>query len=415
MSLYKSIQRHIFISMLVTLFLSTSGCNISLMPKATDEDKPAATPLPENPDGPIGHEGIPSPMPIISLNVPAYYNTTGDTVKHEANDADYSTLTFISGDYPRSITYDLSQVPDAQRKDILVNIMGSGFQSVDLGANPQVPTYQLATMAEYRLEGNAAPGSTPPPETGWQTLLNVKDNYWESRQHLVINFAGNNWFRLTIVNGDGSTTKINLDIHDAGNGAEDSWLFMGDSITANCFPQKGYSISGSGQMNNFAGLVHEKMPAYFPPYINAGKGYARAGLGATSIAEALKVFPGRYVALNYGTNNLGYSLTQESLELFYSQYETMVKETVAAGKVPVIPKIMYNESEEKVLALEAKLSELKVDYPQIIEGPDLYSFFKDHYDLMDNDNIHPNRVTGEQEYIGLWADAMLKTVYGYSQ
>jgi hypothetical protein len=50
-------------------------------------------------------------------------------------------------------------------------------------------------------------------------------------------------------------------------------------------------------------------------------------------------------------------------------------------------------------------------FPQIIKGPDLWTFFKSHQNLISSDNIHPTGERGFGAYRQQWANLVLATVY----
>ena len=85
---------------------------------------------------------------------------------------------------------------------------------------------------DYTFEVNDAPGGASPPASGWTQILSIQDNRYCGRHHLV-NLNGANWFRMNVAKGsaDSMAVTFDLDIQSAPNGACDSWLFMGDSIT----------------------------------------------------------------------------------------------------------------------------------------------------------------------------------------
>ncbi len=49
-------------------------------------------------------------------------------------------------------------------------------------------------------------------------------------------------------------------------------------------------------------------------------------------------------------------------------------------------------------------------FPQIIKGPDFWTFFQKHQDLISDDDIHPTQM-GFGAYRQQWANMMLKEVY----
>ena len=85
---------------------------------------------------------------------------------------------------------------------------------------------------------------------------------------------------------------------------------------------------------------------------------------------------------------------------------------IRAGKTPVVPTIPWNRrpSADNIPALNAKLATLSAAYPQIVNGPDLWAFFRKNQSLISNDDTHPTEA-GFVAYRRLWAEAMLAGVY----
>jgi lysophospholipase L1-like esterase len=351
-----------------------------------------------------GNLGVPNPMPVISNDVPAYTNSGATT---RPNNGIYEDYCWVSAaDLPVWLAYDLSTVPGEQRGRVLVHWINDTYAYFEgVTRSPGV----------YTIDAHASDGGTTPPaadDPGWVTLAAVTEddpNIYHSRQHVVNMTYGDtvyNWIRLHVTQLCGATESlnINMDVHDAHLGYEDSWFFAGDSITAAAMRQ--HENGGT----NFAQTVNETLPGYFPAQENAGRGNWTTIDAAPYIPQWLEDFPGRYVALSYGTNDCnGGGVT---VETFYDQYESMVQSVLAAGKVPIIPTIAwYNISTNASLpSFNQALETLKTAYPQILDGPDLYTYFYNHPDLISADNLHPS-AEGRLEYRRLWAEKMVEIVY----
>jgi hypothetical protein len=177
-------------------------------------------------------------MPVISRGVPAFTNDdcNGGSSAAFANDDDYDTqwrscAASPSAARPVWLSYQLSGVPVARRGRVLVVWYN----------DPRTSPYDHTLIRDrgynipssYVLEGNAAgPGGVPTSD--WVTMVTVSGNHYHSRQHLI-DMTGFNWLRMSITASDGSPlnldVSLNLDVHDAGAGAVDDWIFFGDSIT----------------------------------------------------------------------------------------------------------------------------------------------------------------------------------------
>ncbi len=344
---------------------------------------------------------------LISRNAPAF---TSSEVRpaSDANDDSYDTA-WWAATTPAWLAYDLSRVPASRRSKVLVAWYNETFNydhTIIIG----YPAYNMPE--NYTIEVNPAPGGGHPPDTGWRTLVTVKGNHYHSRQH-VIDMTGNNWIRINVTAVDGSVEnynpEINMDVYDASYAATDDWMFFGDSITAGAMGHS--TIDG---VKAFAQLINAHTPASFPAQEGGGIAYLTSGDGAKYINRWLELFPGRYVGLSYGTND---ALGCENPHQFYNNYVTMVQATLHTGKIPVIPHIPWGRAtniQNCAPALNAEIDTLYKTFPQIIKGPDLWTFFRNHQNLISKDNIHPTEA-GEGAYRQQWADAMLKEVYTRGQ
>jgi len=215
---------------------------------------------------------------------------------------------------------------------------------------------------------------------------------------------------VSAVNGSPGNTDaaINLDVHDARFGATDSWMFYGDSITMD-----GLDHRADGSAGNFSQLIAASTTNWYPAFEDGGIGGLTSADGAAHISGWLGSFPGRFVALSYGTNDADRCT---GAQRFYASYVAMVKAVLASGKIPVVPTIPWARSANVRTcgpALNARLGSLYAAYPHVIHGPDLWSFFQRNPGLISGDGLHPT-AAGYAAYRRQWADAMHTAVYGGS-
>jgi lysophospholipase L1-like esterase len=343
-------------------------------------------------------------MPVISRDVPAFASSGNAS---DANDSDYGTY-WRSSDSRAWLAYDLSSVPVANRTAVMV-----GWYN-DPITTPYDPTVNgddaYNNLRTYTIQGNAGAGGGSPPGSGWVTLATVTNNDLHSRQHLV-DMTGDNWLRIDVTATDGSSgnndAEMEMDVHDASASSSDSWIFYGDSITEDGMPHS--PISGTGE--NFSELVNDALPAYFPAYEDGGIGGLLSADGADLVGTWLNLFPGKYVGLAYGTNDANSCIDRG---VFYSNYVTMVQAVLDNGDVPIVPTIPWARTQEVQdcgPGLNATLQELYDNFPQVVHGPDLWSFFQSHQSLISGDDLHPSEA-GYVAYRQQWADAMIANVYG---
>lgn len=351
-------------------------------------------------------------MPLISRGLPAYTNDdcSGSYPASLANDNTYDTTWQACGtpsaSSPDWLAYDLSKVPASQRGRVLLvwyNETGNYDHTV-------INDYAYNNIQDYTIDVNAAPGGgSAPPTTGWVTKVTVTGNHFHSRQH-VFDMIGYNWLRITVKAPDGSSqnygVNINMDVYDASHGTADDWIFYGGSIFADSL---GHQTAGG--IKAFQQLINAQSPIHYPVEEDGGIGYLTSSDGATYLPKWLPLFPGHFVALGYGTND---ALSCADPNTFYNNYVTMVQTILKAGKVPLVQKILWGPNSNIQLcapALNAKIDQLNQNFPQVIPGPDTWTYFKNNPSLIGTDGIHPND-QGAGALRQLWATTALTTVYG---
>ena len=341
--------------------------------------------------------------PLISHGVPVFASSQLQPAAN-ANDADYSTV--WRGSIPGWIAYDLSRVPVARRGRVIVAWFNDPITSPYDHTLVGEPAYN--SLRDYTVEANAAHGGAAAPTGGWVKLATVRDNHYHSREHLV-DLKGFRWIRVNITAGDGSPENedaaFNLDVYDASSGGRHSWLFLGDSITMDGMHHK--PIDG---VRNLSQLIAAARPRLYPAYEDGGIGFLLSSDGAARIGTWLKTFPGKYVALSYGTNDANACRPAND---FYASYATMLRAVIRVRKVPVVPTIPWARSPNVQRCgpgLNAKIRTVYRKYRQVVRGPDLWAYFKAHQALISADNLHPSS-TGYAAYRRQWAKTMLGTVY----
>jgi lysophospholipase L1-like esterase len=233
--------------------------------------------------------------------------------------------------------------------------------------------------------------------------------------------AGYNWVRFNATASDGSSGNtgiaINMDVHDASAGVSDDWMFYGDSITQDGFGHDTRLAANGTTVGTFAQLVSAQKPGYFPAYQDGGIGGLLSADGASNINTWLALFPGKYVTLNYGTNDAANASAGDPTiaQTFYNNMQTMVKAVIAAGKTPIIPTIPWARLatvQANAPVLNNQTAALEVAYPQIVKGPDLFAFFKANPGLISGDNLHPSWDNGYAAMRQQWANWAISTIGG---
>jgi hypothetical protein len=334
-----------------------------------------------------------SSMQLISRRVPAFSSNGAGMTPEARRGQDGDPLGGWSSDHvPAWIAYDLSQVPAAQRGPGLLT-----WWAIHSGSyvNPPSPPEYTALPVDYVVEVNTAPGGgSAPPSAGWTERVRVTNNLRGALEHAIA-LDGVNWIRMTVTRTTHSqgALEIDLDVYSAPNGATDSWLFMGDSIT---YMTMTYAFS------DLPRRVNALRPERWPAATDGAIGGANSGSALEVIDEAMAGFLGRFVVLAYGTNDhpTGYE----------ANMETLIRRVIAAGKVPVIPHIPWAGTTDASRLAEYRTMNQAIDalyarYPAVLRGPDLWGFFENRTDLIPIGDVHPT-AAGQAALRMQWAATM---------
>ncbi len=350
---------------------------------------------PQLPDTPVvyssGH-----PNSIISRNVPSYSSSGRAS---DGNDNYYYTE--WSGNAPAYLAYDLSSVPQSQRKQVLAAWYNIGtYDNIGQYVN------KSNEPVNYTIELNKAPGGSYPND-GWVTAAEVKNNHYSSRQH-YIDMQGYNWIRLNVTSSDGGSVKLNFDVHDASDGVSDSWIFFGDSITA------GSMVNCYG--TSFAEFMNRIDSKYYPVQQNGGIGGTLSSDGRNAIDGWLSDNPAKFVSIAYGTNDAWGN--PNNAQRYYENVKYMIDAVIAAGKTPVLPKIPYATNQDvgaNTGYYNAMIDKLYREYgDKLVHGPDFDTFFRENTQYLSGDGVHPSS-DGYEAMRKLWAETMYANVYKNSQ
>lgn len=285
--------------------------------------------------------------------------------------------------------------------------------AIDLGAGPS------RILVTFLAEGEVAhaPGRTPvdyhletsPDGATWHTALTVTGNDTNARAH-AIDFTGQAHVRLVIdrAGATGDVHLIELEAYDASRGTDDTWLFLGDSITAMAMNR--YVVP------DLATRLHAARPDHTPLVIDAAIGGSQTSFALAPDPEAngrvpldtwIARFPDvRNVVVAYGTNDAGCDPTGAGAPAFAANLGRIVDTLRAAGKRIVIPHIPWNHwsgcAGTDLVPYDAAIDALRAR--DVLAGPDLTTYFTAHPDQL-FDGVHPDDA-GVAAINQLWADAL---------
>lgn len=327
-----------------------------------------------------GFEGAPPvPMPLVSR---------GHATAASAGNA----AAVVDGEYYGGATWDV--LPSAQ---------APAWVAIRIGAGPTRAMLNWVAYpgsnvpADYRIETSA--DSTDGANGSWTAALSVTGNPVEARAHSFA-FAGQQWVRFVVTRAAVAGQAISIDeidVQDASAGTSDTWMFVGDSITAAAFHRGLFA-------GNFPERVRAVSPAFFPLMIGAGVGGTSTVDGVAHIDEWIALHPEfQNWVISYGTNDSANADAQFA-PAFGQRLRTIISHLRAAGKTVFVPRIPYKTGGEAYLApynaeVDAAVADFGLD-----AGPDLYAWFLAHPEQL-YDGVHPND-DGARSMNQLWADAV---------
>jgi lysophospholipase L1-like esterase len=285
--------------------------------------------------------------------------------------------------------------------------------AIQVGAGPRRVLVQWSAAANYDYTDTeyGSPGSYRIETSGdsrdgadgtWKVAATNPSCTVHGQAH-VVDFAGQSWVRMVITGVPAkSPNGVQLDeieVYDVSGGVSDSWLFLGDSITAMTFNRTTPSHQPA-----FATLVHERDPRYFPAMIDGGIGGVGAAHAAEHVDAWLALNPDmRFWAIGFGTNDAAGNNTDTAP--FRQSLAAVITKVKAAGHIPIMAKVPYSSdpSHATIPKFNLVISELTAQN-DLLPGPDLYSWFLAHPDQL-RDGVHPTDA-GVLAINRLWAEAV---------
>jgi acyl-CoA thioesterase-1 len=306
------------------------------------------------------------------------------------NDGDYST-SWGAGrptpDQPAWVAIDVGAGP----RRVLVNWSSGGsynYEETDYGS-----------PGAYRIETSG--DSTDGVNGTWRTVVDVLRVSTHGLAH-SFDFDGQRWVKLVVTGTPAQSPNgvqiSEVDVHDVSAGAEDSWFFVGDSITALAFNRT------PAHQPSFAAWVNRRRGEYFPAMIDGGHGGDKSDEGATRIGECLLGNPDvHFWAIAFGTNDAAGNASETTR--FRRNMETIVNRVREAGRLPILATIPFasDGQHENIPSFNRALEEIRAANA-LAPGPDLYAWFVAHPDEL-QDGVHPSD-RGVVSINRLWAEAV---------
>ena len=242
--------------------------------------------------------------------------------------------------------------------------------------------------------------STDGTDGDWEVAATIQNNPVMARG-VTIDFAGKSWFKFA---SEGDVGKIlEIEAFDMSAGGTDTWFFMGTSIS-----QMG--IKQQDTDSTTAQLIHAKFPEYTPAMLRGGIGCINSTEVVEHLSEYLEYAGNvKFWAIEMGTND-AWGGGDWNLNTYVSNMQTIIDSAKAHGITPVIARIIATDSAKAGWQINPAFLEAVdklVEDNDLPQGPDFYSYFKEHPELLASDGVHPNAETkGGQAMHHLWAEAL---------
>ena len=358
-----------------------------------------------------------NPNPIISIGKPTYAGTSNSGV---LDDGKFLTSTWggsvASVGRPIWVAEHLGSGPT---RVLLEWNAGNNYNYADpiTPTSPVTPDY--GSPLNYAIYTSA--DSTTGANGNWTLVASVTNNTYRTRSH-SFDFTGMSWVKMSVTaiptNSANGLALDEIEVYDTsvsysrGRIPEDTWFFMGDSITAFWANRKtgsgtppAYTNDPASHMPDFAQWINADNTNYFPSMINGGIGGELSANALARLATNLVINPDYYYwALSYGSNDSAGNNADPTS--FHNNMQAMITLLLANGRMPVIPHIPYagDGQHNFITNFNAAIDNL-VATNHILAGPDLYTFFLANTNQLQNDALHPNDA-GDRSFNLLWAQAM---------
>jgi lysophospholipase L1-like esterase len=360
-----------------------------------------------------------NPNPRISVGRTTFANTPNSRV---VDDGKFLTSGWGGGSptpaAPVWVAEYLGSVP-ARTRVLLEWNAGFNYNYADPTTPTSTPSPDYGSPLNYAIYTSS--NSTTGADGTWTLVASVTNNTCRTRSH-SFDFTGMSWVKMLVTAiPTFSANGLSLDeieVYDTsvsysrGRIAEDTWFFMGDSITAfwaNRATASGtppaYTNDPASHMPDFAQCINGDNAYYFPSMIDGGIGGELSANGLARLPTDLVANPDYYYwALSYGSNDsAGNNANTTS---FKNNMQAMINLLLANGRMPVIPHIPYAaDGQHNFIPNFNAVIDTLVATNHILAGPDLYTFFQANTNQLQADGLHPNDAGMRSDNL-LWAQAM---------
>lgn len=242
--------------------------------------------------------------------------------------------------------------------------------------------------------------STNGQDGDWELVAEIENNLVMSRA-VPINFSGKSWFRF--ISDESVGEILEIEAFDISKGGDDTWFFMGTSISQMGMKQQDTDTT-------VADLIHAKYPSYTPAMLRGGIGCINSTEVVARLSDYLKYAGNvKYWAIEMGTND-AWGGGDWNAETFRKNMQTIIDSAKANGITPILARIIATDPDKagwQIHPIFLQIIDDLTEQNNLPKGPDFYSYFENHPELLGSDGVHPNGSTGGgQAMHHLWAEAL---------
>jgi len=236
----------------------------------------------------------------------------------------------------------------------------------------------------------------------WKIADSIRGNIVCTRGHLI-DFTGAKWVKMDIIKGGGNLDEV--EVFDASYGIEDSWFFVGTSISANAF-------KATPPIKDYADIVNNQFPKFNPVMIRGGIACISSTDFVNNLSKYLNMAGNiKYWAIEMGTND-AWDGGNGNVPIFKQNLQRVIDSCKSRGIHPIIARILatnpiYTVNHWQInYDFEKAIDSLTKDN-NLIAGPDFFTWFLAHPEEINGgtDGVHPNAV-GAASIQRLWAEKM---------
>lgn len=410
----------------------------------TGTDSAASASL--TPAAPVGFT-VPPEAPIISAGLPVAASNEDFYAASRTVDTDRRTtwrsVYVPTALAPQWVAVNINGVAGADKTSVwcvIDNLTQPRFipSPAALGSGG---TSYAALMRNYKLQGHTSSSGTCPVDgdAGWVDLATVTDNRRSSRVHTGLDLHTYGWFKIRVTEASGAAganddVAFEFELRDVSDGAGDSILVYGDSISMESFGLQ--SPGADVWADNSIGPVIATTTSRVRPIItDYSTGGWTATDGDTNKAAYLSGMPHKVWVLAFGHNDAHAvnanmntlspsGVNSTAAQSYKTRLQSMVDYAITQGATRVvIPYITYTTNgdydEPNTVILNTIIDQVVAANPDTVQlGPDFHTFFQTTPAQL-RDTIHPtysggtlvNGRTGYENHHVLWADWLDANLY----